>query len=509
MLLKKLFFLFLITLSIVYGQDSTRIEAFRNDFKRYQPIIKAKYPSYSLLASYVLISDANRNDPFAQHELGLRYLLGNGFPKDTSKAIYWIRKAVDQNLPIAKFNYAIMLYNGIGLPWNPFEAYHDFKFASDAGLPEAQFAMGLFYTDNLVVSKDLNKAYVLISKSAKGNYEPAKDALKNLINSGFIPAADSAKQIAKVEKPGDESSRRIDTKWDLDYYNFENEKPDTSDSFVSKIITDKKENLKNFLGLEKISTTLKDTSAITLLYYGTENGSPEAAFTLAKCFEKGMLVKKDLVKASMYYLRALRLGYYLAGGSLIKMIQVESFTNLLKDKAAKGDADALYSYAGLTALGINNELGNQQVLESFKKAAEKNHIPSIIELGLLYSSGSLMPKNISKAVEYWNSAKSLGSKEAEVRICFAKILGENLEISLNEAVKIISQYSEEGSILAQMALAYCFEKGIGMIENKIMAVRYYRMAASRGSQSALNSLKRMYDEIRPDNPIFKIYEAVN
>ena len=108
-------FFLLVSISI-FAQDSTRSEAFRDNFPRKYPLIKAKYPSYSLIAGYVLVTEANRNDPYAEHELGLRYLLANGFQADTAKAIYWIRKAVDQNLPAARFNYGIMLYNGIGVP---------------------------------------------------------------------------------------------------------------------------------------------------------------------------------------------------------------------------------------------------------------------------------------------------------------------------------------------------------------------------------------------------------
>ena len=117
----RYFILFFLFVSIsLFAQDSTQIQAFKDNTPRKYPVLKAKYPSYSLIAGYVLVTEANRNDPFAQHELGIRYLLGSGFPADTVKAIYWIRKAADQNLPSARFNYGIMLYNGVGVPWNPY-----------------------------------------------------------------------------------------------------------------------------------------------------------------------------------------------------------------------------------------------------------------------------------------------------------------------------------------------------------------------------------------------------
>ena len=41
---------------------------------------------------------ANNGDASAQHELGIRYLLGRGFGVDTVKSAYWIQKAADRVL---------------------------------------------------------------------------------------------------------------------------------------------------------------------------------------------------------------------------------------------------------------------------------------------------------------------------------------------------------------------------------------------------------------------------
>jgi len=64
--------------------------------------------------------------------------------------------------------------------------------------------------------------------------------------------------------------------------------------------------------------------------------------------------------------------------------------------------------------------------------------------------------------------------------------------------------SKNGSLLAMVSLAVCYEKGIGTIQSKPDAVQYYRMASQRGSQFAYQELKRLYDEIRPNDPEFTI-----
>jgi len=502
-LLKSILLLTVLT-SAMNAQDTTRSQVFREDLPRRQHIIKAKYPSYSLIAGYILTSDANRGDPFAQHELGIRYLMGSGFPKDTVKAIYWIRKAVDQNLPAARFNYGILLYNGIGVPWNPFEAFQNFKAASDASLPESQFALGLMFTDNLAVNRDFGKAYQLFNVSANSKYEPAVQVLKQMLKSGFIPPNDST--FIPVAKRKDEAAQVLNPNWELEYFDFEKEVKDTTAAFVKEILGGNKNDLKKYLGLEKFDSTKVDTSSSALLTFAADNGSPEALLLVAKNYELGISVTKDVGKAASYYLRANRLGSFKAGEALYRLVQDDRFIESLKSKVNKGDADAMYSWAAITALGFSNQLAVNQALDFLKKAVDKKHIPSMIELGLLYLNGTIVEKNKEKANYYLQMAKNLSSKEAEIRIAFAKILEKGNTDDFENEISLLQKLSSEGSVFAQTALAYCYEKGIGVNEDKAVAVKLYRGASQRGNQSASNSLKRLYDEIRPDDDTFKIFE---
>lgn len=498
--------IFLLVSISLFAQDSTRSEAFKDNFPRKYPLIKAKYPSYSLIAGYLLVTEANRHDPYAEHELGLRYLLANGFQADTAKAIYWIKKAVDQNLPAARFNYGIMLYNGVGVPWNPFEAFQNFKVAANAGIPDAQFAVGLSYTDNLLLNKDLNRAYHYFRLAAAGKYEPAKDAIKQLLKSGFSPQSDSLykKDVLNAVKQGEETTQLMNPNWDLDFYDFD--KNEKKEDLINDVLKKKPEELKIFLGLDNLSKTMmpKDTSTLGLLKFAAESGSPEALLIIGRGFENGIIFQKDLVLTVVNYLRAYRLGSLKAGQYLFGMIQSKELFNKLKEKIAGGDPDAMYAWAGISALGFDNQISNQQALDFLKNAVDKKHIPSMIEMGLLYSTGTLVPKNKQKSFEYWSMAKKLGSKEAAVRIAFSNVVDSSSQ-NISEDITILEHISDEGSVLAQTALGFCYEKGLGVKERKGVAIRLYRHAAQRGNETAFNSLKRMYDELRPEDDEFKIF----
>ena len=187
----------------------------------------------------------------------------------------------------------------------------------------------------------------------------------------------------------------------------------------------------------------------------------------------------------------------------MKLVQSDGFFDLLKDEVDSENPDAMYVWAGLTALGLDYQLTDEQALELLEKGVKQKHIYSIIETGLCYYSGTLVEQNKDKAIKYWQEAEVLGSSEAKVRIAFAYIqLGSKDKVH----IQVLENTSEEGSVSAQAALAYCYEKGLNVKQNKAEAANLYRKAAHRGSQAAFNSLRAMYDQLRPGNDEYDIYE---
>lgn len=515
--MKTLLILLIALPTLLNAQDSTISRAFKSTKpqKKY-PLIKAKYPSYQLLTGFLLVQEANGGDPYAQHELGLRYLIGKGFSVDTIKAVSWIKKAVDQNLSFARFNYAIMLNNGIGVEWNPFKAYQHFKFAANSGIPAGQFAYGTFYTDNLVVNRNYINAYKWIKMAANGGFEPAKDALEQFKNSGFSFSLDSNdvnnnsntnEEVIELSK----NTEIIEQDWELDFFDFEDDSlnEDEEINAIKEILNRNTKKLKKLLGISELinENDLKDTTAIELINFAANSGSPEALLIAGRGFEKGIVLEKDLVKATMNYLRSLRLGSRKAAENLVKLIRSERYFELLKERIDEGDPNAMYAWAGLVALGFDYRLTSEQALDLLIKAGNQNHLQSIVETGLCYYNGNLVDQDKEKAYEYWTKASELGSIEAKVRLAFSKISEYIDGNDISKEIKILKQSSQEGSVLAQSALAYCYEKGIGVYRNKPEAVKLYRNAAQRGNMAAYNSLKRMYDEIRPDNEEYVIYSS--
>jgi len=490
----------------VFGQDTTKSIVIKNNrpFHKY-PIMKPKHASYPLLASYLLVKEAHGGDPFAQHELGLRYLLGQGFPKDTVEAVKWIKLAVNKKLPVANFNYAIMLINGIGVPWNPFQAFKDFKFAAESGMPEAEYALGTFYTDNFVVNRDYNTAYKWIKKAADKGLEYAKKTAKKMRENGLVVISDldSTKNLNSDSNSGQSI---LNQNWELDFFNF---RPDTlteeeQNKSVKNLLNKNKKKLKKILG---ISDTLKivnpiDTTASGLIDLASKSGSPEGLYIAGISYRKGISKKKNRIKAAELFIRAYRLGSRNAIGSLIKLSRDSTFFRSLKKEVDNNNPDAMYVWAGLVALGFDYRITYKQAIEFLEKAAKQNHIPSLIELGLAYYSGSIVDKDKIKAIKFWEKAAHLGSREAKVRLAYSKIIDGNKNIK--PELNFLQAATDEGSVLAEAVLGYCYEYGKGVKKNKAIAAKYYRKAYERGNETAYKALKKMYDDIRPHDPEFQI-----
>ena len=114
--------------------------------------------------------------------------------------------------------------------------------------------------------------------------------------------------------------------------------------------------------------------------------------------------------------------------------------------------------------------------------------------------------NKEKAVELWSRAAAMGSREAQIRLVATNVIGDLHLQNYAASIPDLDSAAHEGSLLAQVALAYCYETGSGIGKNKSEAVRLYRESAYRGSQIAYYALKKMYDEIRPDSPEYRIKE---
>lgn len=512
-------FTFLIFLSIsAFSQDTSQSLAFkRNRPVERHPVFYRPDLSYQIIQQFRLIQQANSGDAIAQHELGLRLLFGDGIAVDTAAAVKWIRKAALQNLSAAQYNYGLMLLNGISVEWNPFEAFKFFRNAAIQNFAPAQYILGIIYTDNLIVSRDLRQAYYWISKSKVNEYAVDEEVLKLLqskLPASFVDslssnqitfAEDLLKQKQKNESHQEFSSHSLKEASNLSFIDFDvkesnrtiNEEVLLKDLFNLNLIEDSLtihiktiEDFVSVIGLEKI---------LSLSNYDV----PEVLTLLAHLYKKGKQLPQDDLKALEYYILAIRYDSPTAPYFLFEMIQNKNLINSLKKELSLNNNSARFVWYGLAKFGFISEIILKDAYELLNQAAKDFHINSINELALNYYVGANLQKDIEKAIELWQLSEKLGSSSATIRILLSKVFDESQQIDKNIFNSMIN-FEEKGSILAQVAVGFCYEKGRGTSSNLALAAKYYRKAAQRGNLFAFERLKKLYDNIRPNVSEFKV-----
>lgn len=515
-LLKNIFFpLLIVSLllsSIIFAQDTTESLAFKNKRpKQEAPYFYRPDLAYQIWQKFRLTQEANAGDPLAQHELGLRYLLGEGMPADTLEAVYWLKKAADQNLTSAKYNYAILLINGIGVPWNPFAAFKLFQSAADDGMVQAQYVVGILYTDNLTVRRDFNLAYYWIKKAADNNYEPAKEIIAKLeprTSKIIVDSLLNTSGTPEEKNPIPNPSENLTSSLGLVFIDFET----LSDSAVS--ITDSMliDDINN-IGVDSLSKILlanKPTNLnqlankknVDILSSLADNGCSEAQTILGRMYEKGTYFNKNLIDAAAYYYRALRNDSPLGTNLLWKLSRETDLPESVRKQSEAGNNIAKFVWYGLTSINFDNRIVIADALNLLEESANAFYLPAMVESGLNYYTNRFGRNNVETGLNIWKTAAKLGSNEAEIRITASRVLDSFGDYNKSEDFKKLKNAAEQGSLFAMVTVGLCYEKGLGTVQSRPKAVNYLRLAAQRGSRFAYEELKRIYDIQRPSDPEF-------
>jgi TPR repeat protein len=496
------------------AQDSTKAAVFKEHRAPTLNFVRRSDESYELWEEFKLMEKANNGDASAQHELGIRYLLGRGFGVDTVKSAYWIQKAADQGFVIAQYNLGIFLNNGWGLPWNPFKAFEHFQYAAKQGMPEAEYVYGSILTDNLVAPQNWIEACRWMKKAADAGYQPAREALVEFEKRGIDVHADSSDTSSvSLLSPGTKKDSVLvppTHSWKPVLLDFSDETATKQDelAFLKDMLRKGSPELKNALGISSLDADklVADSSLLILIQSAADVGSPEALAVLGRFYEKGIIERKNLMLAATEYLRAIRLEFPRAPALLWNVFQDKKFVQQMHALVLKDNADAEFVCAGLISVGFDNELPPEESFQLLLKASAQQHIQAMIEAGLCYFSGRGVEKNKEKAVEFWSRAAALGNREAQIRLAATNVIADLQLRSYASSIPDLDSAAHKGSLLAQVALAYCYETGTGVSQSKPEAVRLYRESAYRGSQIAYYALKKMYDELRPNSVQYRIKE---
>lgn len=138
---------------------------------------------------------AKQKNPYAEHNLGIAYLNGNGVTRSLKRAEEWFTKAAKQNhVPSIQ---ALEYLNA-----------HKAKIQEKAsnGDAEGLYKLGMFHLEGFGVQKSDNSAFLCFARASELGYTPAAIEFAYMIHTGRGYAEDP------VEDPEEETNTRLETK---------------------------------------------------------------------------------------------------------------------------------------------------------------------------------------------------------------------------------------------------------------------------------------------------------
>lgn len=134
----------------------------------------------------------------------------------------------------------------------------------------------------------------------------------------------------------------------------------------------------------------------------------------------------------------------------------------LKEKADKGDVEALLDLAYLYLYGDKNTaIDYNLALSYYQKAADKKNAVALNNLGSLHFNGIGTPVNYAKAIEYFTEAAQLGSDDAAVNLAIIYLGSDTRDKKRDELTKVLAllEQSKENNNIAKYLLGYCYMQG--------------------------------------------------
>ncbi|GHT41057.1 hypothetical protein FACS189443_2290 [Planctomycetales bacterium] len=152
----------------------------------------------------VLRTEAERNNPVAQHGLGERYYNGDGIAQDKAEAVKWFQKAAEQRFAPAEYNLGVCYANGDGIAQDKAEAVKWYRKAAEQGLALAQNNLGACYLTGDGIAQDKAEAVKWYRKAAEQGLALAQNNLGACYLTGDGIAQDKAEAVKWFRKAAEQ-----------------------------------------------------------------------------------------------------------------------------------------------------------------------------------------------------------------------------------------------------------------------------------------------------------------
>ena len=155
--------------------------------------------------------------------------------------------------------------------------------------------------------------------------------------------------------------------------------------------------------------------------------------------------------------------------------------------------DEIYAYA------VNSANGKQKI-KLLKFAAENNSAKAAIELGRLYYEGLSVSKDLSKAVEYWESCSKQLDGSISLKLADMYRNGDGTEKDLKKAFQFYKKASKENFV---QRIIEIYEQGTELPEYLKAVALIYKERFDAGEKQILDKIIEIYTKLNDSENIQK------
>ena len=134
----------------------------------------------------------------------------------------------------------------------------------------------------------------------------------------------------------------------------------------------------------------------------------------------------------------------------------------------------------------------REEVNALRLSAENGDPKAQNKLGDLYSSGRVVPRDDSQALEWYRKAAEQGNADAQRNLGFSYAAGAGVPKDGRQAAVWYRKAAEQGDAIAQVFLGVLYNCGQDVPQDYRLAAEWYRKAAEQGDGAAQHNLASMY-----------------
>lgn len=244
------------------------------------------------------------------------------------------------------------------------------------------------------------------------------------------------------------------------------------------------------------------TKAIEWYEKAANQGNAYSQNRLGVMYSNGLGTEEDKNKAFEWYTKAANqgnvsaqhaLGLLYANGEGVEK-DLDKAIEWYKKAVEQGNWLSFYSLAHCYVQNNNHQqlilLCEKVIADSKFKQTEKASAMQM--LGESYSKGNGVPKDISKAIEWYTKAANEGSTEAMYHLGLLYYDGTDISQDYAKAVEWVRKAADKGYVMAMVDMGILYEVGKAIAQDYTLAKQWYEKAAEKGSLTAMNNIGRLY-----------------